>query len=235
MLPKMSTIFFVFVFFLTICQFSSCREKYTKITSKPNNIVFKFPEEATSERKLEECAQHQACNIVHERFWLPRLVERICRCPDGFECPWSKASKNYSMMLNNRSVIKFCESPKDMKTCSRKETAAVVHGRIKEDHSEIMPRRIQVSCKCPRSHYWWLQKYTFDDDGSVAQSFRCQKQTMCDRNEFCGYVRADIFSVYYRCACPERHLCITKDRKRENVNEFLYSGPAYKAYCVPWD
>lgn len=103
--------------------------------------------------------------------------------------PWLTKFFNFSNEMKRFLFLsfgrtKFCESPKKMKTCSRKETAATVHGKINEEHTEIMPRRVQVNCKCPKSHYWWLQKYTFEDDGTVAQKFRCQKVNSCPANIF---------------------------------------------------
>lgn len=60
---------------------------------------------------------------------------------------------------------------------------------------------------------------------------------MCETSEFCGHVRTDLFSVYYRCTCPENHWCIftnkTKQETKHNVQEFAYTGKAYKAYCIP--
>lgn len=58
---------------------------------------------------------------------------------------------------------------------------------------------------------------------------------MCDSYDFCGFVRADIFSIYYRCSCPESNLCITKDKKKEIVQELMYMGMAFRAYCDPWN
>lgn len=53
---------------------------------------------------------------------------------------------------------------------------------------------------------------------------------MCNTYEFCGHIRSDLYSTYYRCTCPENHLCIFQDRNKENVQELLYSGSAYKGY-----
>lgn len=60
--------------------------------------------------------------------------------------------------------------------------------------------------------------------------FLMQKR-MCESLEFCGYARTDLYSTYYRCTCPEKHLCIFKNKIQVNIQELLYSGPAYMAYC----
>ena len=59
------------------------------------------------ESGLHECEFNEACNIVHNRFWMPILAERLCRCPDGQECPWNWNVKpdNKSISVNNRSVL----------------------------------------------------------------------------------------------------------------------------------
>lgn len=44
-----------------------------------------------SERDLPECGGGdtalEACNLTHRRYWLPPLVERLCRCPGHTACP----------------------------------------------------------------------------------------------------------------------------------------------------
>lgn len=57
------------------------------------------------------------------------------------------------------------------------------------------------------------------------------QQWLCETEDFCGYARTDLFSIYYRCTCPSGNLCIFKNKTVFDVQELLYTGPAYKAYC----
>lgn len=114
-----------------------CQSNYTRISSKPSSIIFKYLEgvskkinlsqlrikstkvviiiklrvrtnllQTTGELTLDECGKDQVCNVVHRRFWMPNLAERLCRCPNGEECPWSEEIDNSSIVLNNRSILK---------------------------------------------------------------------------------------------------------------------------------
>lgn len=57
------------------------------------------------ESDLHECKINEACNVIHNRFWVSSLTERMCRCPKGKECPWqwTKELRNSSLPLNNKS------------------------------------------------------------------------------------------------------------------------------------
>ncbi|XP_076634665.1 uncharacterized protein LOC143348392 [Colletes latitarsis] len=90
------------------------------------------------ESDLHECEINEACNVIHNRFWVSSLTERLCRCSNGKECLCFK---------------RICN--------------------------------------------------THDTD-------------------------------VHRCTSPENYLCIYKNRSMENVQELLYSGPAYKAYYLPF-
>lgn len=66
-----------------------------------------FCEKAKSERDLYICEQYNVCNIVHLRFWFPKQVERLCKCPNREECPWKwNTDDNHTMPLDNRSQLK---------------------------------------------------------------------------------------------------------------------------------
>lgn len=205
---------------------------YTIIRSKPNNVTFRYADGIEGESDLHKCGVFEACNIVHNRFWSSNLIERLCLCANRKECPWQWSQvENSSMILNNRSVMKFCTPIDDTDACIHTKVAAIIYGRGDPSNSYLIPYNATITCNCPASHYWRLQKYTYKRDGTILQEFKCVKKRMCEANEFCGNVRADLYSVYYKCTCPENHLCIFKNRTQENVQELLYVGPAYKAYC----
>nr|XP_031843842.1 U-scoloptoxin(11)-Sm6a-like isoform X2 [Nomia melanderi] len=186
------------------------------------------------ESDLHYCAINEACNAIHDRFWMSSLTERLCRCPNGKECPWQWNVQlgNSSQSLNNRSRMEFCSPISDMDVCTHKDEAIQVHGKSDTSHSYLIPYNVTLHCTCPNSHYWRLQKYSYEDNDFITQTFKCVKKRRCKTNEFCGHIRSDLFSTYYRCSCPEKHLCVFENRTMENVQELLYSGPAYKAYCL---
>ncbi|XP_057338629.1 U-scoloptoxin(11)-Ssd3a-like [Microplitis mediator] len=211
-----------------------CLSNYTRISSKPSSIIFKYREGTTGELTLDECGKDQVCNVVHRRFWMPNLAERLCRCPDGVECPWSEETDESSIVLNNRAVLKFCAPIKEKDECKPKQIAAVVRGFINDDNSHMIAHNVTVDCICPSTHYWRLKKYEYMDN-QLYQSYKCSKQRICYSYDFCGYVRPDLYSIYYRCACPRANLCITEYKTTEMVQELMYLGSAYKAYCDPWN
>lgn len=66
------------------------------------------------ESDLHECGINEACNVIHNRFWVSSLTERLCRCPSGKECPWQwmKQLGNWSLSLNNRSYMEVRQDTK---------------------------------------------------------------------------------------------------------------------------
>ncbi|XP_034940995.1 U-scoloptoxin(11)-Sm7a-like [Chelonus insularis] len=219
---------------LLITYVSWTSSNFTRILSKPNNIVFKYGRGATGERTLYECGKHEACNVIHRRFWMPNLAERLCRCPNGDECPWTDKIDDFSIPLNNRAILKFCEPVENKGLCKPRQTAATVYGEINDDQTYMVPYIIDVDCICPSTHYWKLKKYDFINNRAF-QIYRCAKQRMCYSYEFCGFVREDFFSIYYRCSCPEGNLCVNTNKNTEIVQELMYLGPAFRAYCDPWN
>ncbi|RLU16277.1 hypothetical protein DMN91_012037 [Ooceraea biroi] len=222
---------------LLVCTVGASVGVYTTISSKANNVTFKYTNGVEGESDLHHCAPHEVCNVVHDRFWMPSLTERLCHCANGRECPWqwTKTLDNSTVSLNNRSVLKVHQRYRDAKvaeleTCAHRQEAATVHGEGDTSNNYIIPYNVTVNCACPQTHYWKLQRYTYAESGLV-QVFKCVRKRMCEALEFCGYIRADLYSTYYRCTCPERHFCIFKNTIRVNVQELLYSGPAYMAYC----
>ncbi|XP_044598087.1 kappa-scoloptoxin(11)-Ssd1b-like [Cotesia glomerata] len=211
-----------------------CQSNYTRISSKPSSIIFKYLEGTTGELTLDECGKDQVCNVVHRRFWMPNLAERLCRCPNGEECPWSEETDNSSIVLNNRSILKFCQPITEKQVCKPRQIAAVVRGVINDENTHMIPQNVTVNCICPSTHYWRLKKYEFDEN-RLYQAYKCSQQRICYSYEFCGFVRSDFYSIYYRCSCPKGNLCITEYKESDQVQEFMYLGTAYKAHCDPWN
>ncbi|XP_066588435.1 uncharacterized protein [Prorops nasuta] len=212
----------------------------TIISSKPNNVTYEYKKGIHGESNLHQCNHYEACNIVHDRFWMPILTERLCQCIDGKECPWqwtnSKGNKknngHFSMTLNNKSALKFCQAKEEFHKCHHKQTAATVYGESNTNNTYLIAYNATIHCLCPKSHYWKLIKFTYEET-VTRQIFKCVKKRKCQSYDFCGHIRADLYSTYYRCTCPMGHLCVFRNKTLENVQELLYSGPAYKAYCLP--
>ncbi|XP_076685069.1 kappa-scoloptoxin(11)-Ssd1b-like [Andrena cerasifolii] len=225
----------VLIYFL-LFTVTRCLGYYTVISSKLNNITLKYYDGINGESDLHECKINEACNVIHNRFWVSSLTERLCRCPKGKECPWqwTKELRNSSLPLNNKSHMEFCAPVTGIDACTYEKEAIKVYGKSDRNNSYLILHNVTVSCVCPESHYWQLQKYTYEENDLITQTFKCIKKRMCYTYEFCGHIRSDLYSTYYRCTCPENHLCIFRDRSAENVQELLYSGPAYKAYCLPF-
>ncbi|XP_044013268.1 kappa-scoloptoxin(11)-Ss1a-like [Aphidius gifuensis] len=219
---------------LLLMNYYICDAKYTRISSKPSDIVFQYRDGAPGEKSLDECKKNEACSVIYKRFWMPNLSQRLCRCYDGIECPWSTKNDNQSMSLNNRSLLKFCEPINHKKTCKSHQIAAIVNGIIDDEQTNIIVESVKIDCSCPKSHYWKISEYSYIDN-KLYQVFKCAKQRKCLSYEFCGFVRADFYSIYYRCLCPAGNICITKYEKSENIQELMYLGEGYEAFCEPWN
>jgi len=136
--------------------------------------------------------------VIHDRFWMPGLAERLCHCSNGRECPWqwTKTLDNSTLSLNNRSVLKvssdverctvfdrflivtflsqFCtHSLAELETCAHRQEAVIVYGETDTSNSYVIPYNVTVNCACPQTHYWKLQKYTYEENGDFVQVFRC--------------------------------------------------------------
>lgn len=61
-----------------------------------------------------------------------------------------------------------------LETCTRKQKAVVVYGKGDTGNNYVIPHNVTVKCVCPQTHYWKLQKYTYEEDDLV-QVFRCVK------------------------------------------------------------
>ncbi|XP_012240454.1 kappa-scoloptoxin(11)-Ssd1b-like [Bombus impatiens] len=216
---------------------TKCFSSYVIISSKLNNTTFKYWDGINGESDLHECVINAVCSVTHNRFWVSSLTERLCRCSNGKECPWqwTKELGNSSISLNNKSHMKFCAPITELSTCKYNQEGIEIHGKSDRNNSYLIPYNVILNCNCPGLHYWRLKKYTYLENDFIIQTFKCVKRRMCNTYEFCGHIRSDLYSTYYRCTCPENHLCIFQDRNKENVQELLYSGSAYKGYCLPFN
>ncbi|XP_015608338.1 uncharacterized protein LOC107274090 isoform X2 [Cephus cinctus] len=148
---------------------------YKVINSKSSAVAFKYNDGVQGESGLHECQLDEVCSAVHKRFWMPTLSERFCRCSNGIECPWQwdKNPDNVSMTLNNRSHLKFCTTKKT--TCTHKQLAVTVYGKGNSSNAYLVPHNVTVNCLCPKTHYWKLQKYSYEENDNIIQVFRCVK------------------------------------------------------------
>ncbi|KAL0270835.1 UNVERIFIED_CONTAM: hypothetical protein PYX00_008116 [Menopon gallinae] len=141
-----------------------------------NKVIVSYPSGVISERDLNVCELRSACNIIHKRFWLPPMVERLCRCPHRNECPWTWSdADNQTVYLNNRSQMKFCSPVSDLPVCTQKKSAITVStlrtatddAKPTKNHTELQNgdrsrrhnehRNITISCNCQEPHYWKLK------------------------------------------------------------------------------
>ncbi|XP_049862515.1 U-scoloptoxin(11)-Sm2a-like [Schistocerca gregaria] len=208
--------------------------------SDSNEVEISYRGNSRSERSLPICELNVACNIVHKRFWFPIKVERLCRCHNTFQCSqqWSQIPDNYTMMLSNRSQLKFCNNISELQKCTTDEpaiqlqsvTATIPRGRSKKP---LVQTKAVVKCNCPMGRYWKRINAEADNETSTTV-YQCADAKKCETNEICGYARADMYSIYYQCSCPAGNLCLFVDYNTYNVTELFYSGAAYQALCTPF-
>nr|CAD7454109.1 unnamed protein product [Timema tahoe] len=179
---------------------------FATTTNNEDDVDFLYPGEARSERGLPECSEHGICSTLHRRFWLPLLVERLCRCPSRTECPWRwNNTDHHTMSLDNRSQLKFCENVSSLLPCTPNQAAMV---------------KLKTTDNNPTDYI----------NSTMYTSYTLRK---CSSTQFCGNTRADHYSTYYRCSCPFGHMCLIKDQTKYQVKELLFQGSAYKATCIP--
>nr|CAD7439950.1 unnamed protein product [Timema bartmani] len=132
---------------------------FATTTNNEDDVDFLYPGEARSERGLPECSEHGICSTLHRRFWLPLLVERLCRCPSRTECPWRwNNTDHHTMSLDNRSQLKFCENVSSLLPCTPNQ-AAMVKLKTTDNNptdyiNSTMYTSYTVACYCPPRHYW---------------------------------------------------------------------------------
>lgn len=83
---------------------------------------------------------------------------------------------NLAYSTSNSLVFswQFCTQTVEMEICAHKQEAVIVHGEGDTSNNYIIPYNVTVKCICPQTHYWRLQKYTYEDYGLV-QVFKCVK------------------------------------------------------------
>ncbi|XP_076639194.1 uncharacterized protein LOC143351513 [Colletes latitarsis] len=148
---------FILIYFL-LSIITTCFSSYAIISSKSNNVTFKYMDGTNGESDLHECEINEACNVIHNRFWVSSLTERLCRCSNGKECPWQlkKQLGNLSLPLNNKSYMEFCTPRTEINLCTYKREAIKVYGKSDKNNSYLIPYNVTSNCICPQSHYWRL-------------------------------------------------------------------------------
>lgn len=125
-----------------------------------------------------------------------------------------------------------------MPRCSPTSTAMTVSTNF--SNGEAINAKINIHCYCSNENYWKFYRTTrnsnnMTDTSRFIKLFRCDPLERCTTDDFCGNVRIDQNSIYYRCSCPRNHLCVYRDKNRYKAEEPLYHGMVYKAVCEPID
>lgn len=212
-------------------------------------VLFFYPPGFNDDLDLPICSSvSAACSVVHRRFWMPTIAERLCKCPLGSVCsPVWDDNDNKHILINNRSQIKLCSSVEVFPTCTGENIEEIsVHSITSPDYTDTpISRRTQtliksltVTCYCPiahgDTHRYWLHTHNITHtDGTITQYYKCHKLSYCSSYEFCGNIRADTFSSYYRCYCPPQHLCTAQNFTTSTAQEISYYGPTYSGVCLP--
>lgn len=132
--------------------------------------------------------------------------------------------------------FQFCSAINNIRSCNKKETALIVR-TVNVNFSKTR-YSVSVRCYCSQEHYWehfktYRGSNKLNNTTTYKKEYKCALLKKCDTHEFCGNVRTDQNSIFYRCSCPEGHLCIYKDQDTDSVEELLYKGLAYRAICEP--
>ncbi|KAF6216449.1 hypothetical protein GE061_000791 [Apolygus lucorum] len=207
-------------------------EKHSEYHSKLDQVVYIYPNNVNKDKDLELCQPNAVCGVVNQRFWYPPYVQRYCRCSDT-PCPFSwSENDNRSVPLDNRSQLKTCDDTRNMQRCERNDVGLAV-SEVLDPVSGQYLKSATILCYCDWPAYWKLDRREANSTHTYNE-YTCSKLTRCKSGEFCGHMRADIYSTYYQCSCPRDHLCIKTDDVRRNVTEPLYNGPMLKAQCTPY-
>ncbi|GLH12042.1 Uncharacterized protein GBIM_16710 [Gryllus bimaculatus] len=240
----MSRLLFVTSYILFI-SFQCATSKFDHVHKSLEDLDITYPKNVYNERGLRECQLNAACSILHRRFWFKLRVERICQCSAFQECPtrWSyDGLDNFTMMINNRAQMKFCHPVNELPECEPSEEALIITSNTtvnpdkynKSQSVEVTHQQATTNCKCQFPHYWRLHNVTQVNKNISISIYMCDEYKKCRANEFCGHIRADYFSTYYRCSCPIGYLCLFEDlenRKLLNATEVLFEGLAYRGAC----
>nr|CAH0102112.1 unnamed protein product [Daphnia galeata] len=223
-------------------------------TSSENDLITHYPLQIRSERDLPNCATaNTVCSILQKRYWIPSILNRYCRCPEGIDCPsdWTGVDyvavsnvsslvrvikgPEYSLALTNRAQMKFCSSMKSIETCAPNQSAVNIriNGSLQSDSTQFPSTR--VLCKCPGNHTWQQTSIMGDENKSPAttSSYTCKPLKRCRSRANCGAITTDTFSVYPYCLCRRGSVCTIENRTLTHVEELHYSGSAYLGVCRP--
>lgn len=93
-----------------------------------------------------------------------------------------------------------------------------MHGKGDTSNDYIIPYNVTVNCVCPQTHYWKLQKYTYEGDDLV-QTFRCVKVRLARfmRREKIAPVHR---RITYVCMCVRWNFyAVLRFNAEENVRD----------------
>lgn len=62
----------------------------------------------------------------------------------------------------------------ELEICAHRQEAMMVYGESDTSNNYIIPYNVTINCICPQTHYWKLQKYTYEEHGLI-QIFKCVK------------------------------------------------------------
>lgn len=73
-----------------------------------------------------------------------------------------------------------------------------MYGESDTSNNYIIPYNVTMNCICPQTHYWKLQKYTYEEHGLI-QVFKCVKVHLVlirrDRIHFYTFYKIIIYKV----------------------------------------
>ncbi|XP_022187882.1 uncharacterized protein LOC111046607 [Nilaparvata lugens] len=190
--------------------------------------------------ELAHCLPNAVCSVVHRRFWLPPITQKFCECKGNEECSmrYQLTLDSKTMQLDSRSQLQFCEPITSLPVCEHGQPALDVKMRTMEGSRSgqtVKEVTAIAACTCHWPTYWALHRhyYTnyFNGTTLAHDYYTCAPLKKCNVDDFCGNLRADIFSAYYQCSCPAGTLCINNDRSKQYAAELFYQGPIYRAKC----
>ncbi|XP_037043623.1 uncharacterized protein LOC119079672 [Bradysia coprophila] len=181
------------------------------------------------------CDLSEVCNVIHNRYWLPNLIEKQCMCPANTICPstYSKREKPFTMSINSRTQMQLCRptNASPIQMCLDQELSVLQKRTSKRIETKII-------CRCSRRSFLkFYAKVTNRRDKSITFKYRCVGMPPCHSDQLCGYARSDLGFVYQRCTCREGYNCVTKssaDTLNGKMHQLFYNGTVYPSYCVSY-
>lgn len=94
------------------------------------------------------------CNVIYDRYWMADEVEKMCECPEGSVCPtmYSNPNDEYSLHINSRTQIKFCEPIDSLQKCERNQLAITIKRVYHLDN--LQNETTVLHCLCDNRTYW---------------------------------------------------------------------------------